>query len=238
MSSLSTILKSSIPRYTIKQPSTNKSIEFRPFLVKEEKVLLQAQETGGEETSMLIAIKGVIESCFENIPNAGTLPIFDIEYMFINLRAKSVGEVVNPTIICPYTGEEIPIVINLSDIKVNTHPKHTNKIDLTKNVLLEMTYPSINILAERDIDYDDPLSFYDLIVDCIEKIETEEETINAQELSRNDVQDFVDNMTKDQFDKVLDFFLTAPKLEHTVEYKTTDGETREVVLSGLADFFA
>lgn len=238
MSSLSTLLKSSVPKYTIKQPSTKKPIDFRPFLVKEEKVLLQAQETGGGETSMLLAIKGVIESCFENISNAGTLPIFDIEYMFINLRAKSVGEVVNPTIICPYTEEEIPIVINLGDIKVNTHPKHTNKIDLTKNVLLEMTYPSINILAERDIDYDDPLSFYDLIVDCIETIETEEETINAQELSRNDVQDFVDNMTKDQFDKVLEFFLTAPKLEHTVEYKTSDGETREVVLSGLADFFA
>tara|TARA_R100000008_G_scaffold86840_1_gene81984 strand:- start:4 stop:717 length:714 start_codon:yes stop_codon:yes gene_type:complete len=237
MSSLSTILKSSVPRYTIKQPSTNKPIEFRPFLVKEEKVLLQAQETAGGETSMLVAIKGVIESCF-SISNAGKLPIFDIEYMFINLRAKSVGEVVNPTIMCPYTGEEVCIVINLSDIKVNTHPKHTNKIDLAENVLLEMSYPSINILAERDIDYDDPLSFYDLIVDCIKTIETEEETINTQELSRNEVQQFVDNMTKDQFDKVLDFFLTAPKLEHTVEYETSDGETREVVLSGLSDFFA
>lgn len=238
MSSLSSILKSSVPTYTIKQPSTNKNLEFRPFLVKEEKVLLQAQETGGGEASMLIAIKSVLESCFEKVTNAGTLPIFDVEYMFINLRAKSVGEVVNPTIVCPYTGEEVTVVINLSDITVNTHPKHSKKIKLTEDIILEMSYPSINILAERDIDYDDPLSFYDMIVDCIKTIKTKEENIEAQELSRNEVQQFVDNMTKDQFDKILDFFLTAPKLEHTVEYKTSDEETREVVLSGLSDFFA
>jgi len=238
MSSLSSLLKSSVPRYTLKQPSTKKNIEFRPFLVKEEKVLLQAQETGGGETSMLVAIKGVIESCFDSISNAGHLPIFDIEYMFINLRAKSVGEVVNPTIVCPYTGEEVTLVINLNDIKVNTHKKHTNKIELKDNIIVTMSYPSINILADRKIDYDDPLSFYDLIVDCITTIETDKETIKTSELSTDDVQQFVDNMTKDQFDKILDFFLTAPKLEHRTEYKTSDGEAREVVLSGLSDFFA
>tara|TARA_R110000850_G_scaffold171206_2_gene296555 strand:+ start:342 stop:1058 length:717 start_codon:yes stop_codon:yes gene_type:complete len=238
MSSLSSLLKSSVPRYKLKQPSTKKNIEFRPFLVKEEKVLLQAQETGGGETSMLVAIKGVIESCFDSISNAGHLPIFDIEYMFINLRAKSVGEVVNPTIVCPYTGEEVTLLINLAEIKIITDKKHTNKIELKDNLMLTMSYPSINILADRKIDYDDPLSFYDLIVDCIETIETQEETIRTKELSKNEVQDFVDNMTKDQFDRVLDFFLTAPKLEHTVEYKTSDGEAREVVLSGLSDFFA
>lgn len=238
MTTLSSILKSNVPRYTIKQPSTKKNIEFRPFLVKEEKVLLQAQETSGDETSILIAIKGVIESCFDSISNAGNLPIFDIEYMFINLRAKSVGEMVNPSIVCPYTGEEVNISINLAAIEVKTHKNHTNKIELDKNILVTMSYPSINILADRKIDYDDPLSFYDLIVDCIEEIETEEETIRTSELSRNEIQDFVDNMTKSQFDKVLDFFLTAPKLEHIVEYKTSDGETRKVVLSGLSDFFA
>ena len=128
--------------------------------------------------------------------------------------------------------------MNLSDIKINSHKKHNSKIDIAENIMVEMTYPSINILAERNIDYDDPLSFYDLIVDCIKKIVTHEETIITEELSRNEVQQFVDNMTKEQFDKVLDFFLTSPKLEHVVEYKTSDGEIREVVLSGLSDFFA
>tara|TARA_Y100001973_G_C5206830_1_gene342032 strand:- start:850 stop:1566 length:717 start_codon:yes stop_codon:yes gene_type:complete len=238
MSTLSNILKSSVPRYTIKQPSTNKKVEFRPFLVKEEKVLLQAQETDNNETSMLLAIKGVIESCFDDISDAGNLPIFDIEYMFINLRAKSVGEVVNPTIVCPYTNEEVSVTINLGDIQVNTYKNHTNTIHVAENIILEMMYPSIKILSERDVDYDDPLSFYDLIVDCIRTIETPEETINVQELSRSEIQQFVDNMTKEQFDKILDFFLTAPKLEHIVQYETSDGEAREVVLRGLSDFFA
>jgi len=238
MTTLSSILKSNVPRYTIKQPSTKKNIEFRPFLVKEEKVLLQAQETSGDETSILIAIKGVLESCFDSISDAGNLPIFDIEYMFINLRAKSVGEMVNPSIVCPYTGEEVNISVNLAAIEVKRQKNHTNKINLDENVLVTMSYPSINILADRKIDYEDPLSFYDLIIDCIEEIETKEETIRTSELSRNEIQDFVDNMTKSQFDKVLDFFLTSPKLEHIVEYKTSDEETRKVVLSGLSDFFA
>ena len=187
---------------------------------------------------MLTAIKQVIESCFKDITDAGNLPIFDIEYLFINLRAKSVGEVVSPIIVCPYTGEEVSLEVNLTSIEVIQDKTHAKKIQINEDLIINMKYPSINILSGREIDYNDPLSFYDLIVDCVDTIITKDETIQVNELPKKEIQSFIDNMTKAQFDKLLEFFLTSPKLEHIVKYKTSDDVDREVVLSGLSDFFA
>ena len=205
MSKLASLIAEKTPTYPVTIPSTGEKTTFRPFFVKEEKILLMAQESHND-TEILLAIKDIIESCVEGITEAQNYPLFDIEYLFVQLRAKSVGEVVEPILVCPDTEENIP---------------------------------SIKILEKRGavIDYSNPASFYDLIVDCIELIQTKDETISSEEVPRSELEEFVDSMTKEQFNLLLDFFVTCPRLEHEVEYTASDGIKRTFVLSGLGDFF-
>ena len=149
------------------------------------------------------------------------------------------GEVVTPIIVCPETEEEIEISINLSEIEVKKTDGHKNKIKINDELIIEMKYPTLSLLKERGtgIDYTSPSSFYDLIADCIEKIQTKKETLSINEYSRDEIVSFVDNMTKEQFEKLLDFFITSPRVEHIAKYTASDGKEREVVLSGLSDFF-
>ena len=237
MSSLSDLLIAT-PKYQITIPSTNQKTAFRPFLVKEEKILLLAQE-GNDPDNMVMALQSLVESCVDGIEDASNLPLFDIEFLFLRIRAKSVSEEVRPIIVCPETGEEVEITINLSNINVKTTKEHTNKIKISDDLIVHMRYPSLALLKERStgIDYTSPSSFYDLIADCIGKIENREETIDTTGYSKEELTDFVDNMTKEQFEKLLDFFVTSPRVEHTAKYTTSDGVEREVVLSGLSDFF-
>ena len=237
MNSLSDLLIAT-PKYQITIPSTKEKTSFRPFLVKEEKVLLLAQE-GNDPDNMVMALQSLIESCVDGINDASTMPLFDIEFLFLRIRAKSVGEEVRPIIICPVTGEEIEITINISEIDVKKTKEHTNKIKISDDLIVYMKYPSLALLKERStgIDYNSPSSFYDLISDCIEKIETKEETIETKGYSKDELVSFVDNMTKQQFEKLLEFFVTSPRVEHIVKYTASDDVEREVVLSGLSDFF-
>ena len=227
-----------VPKYEITIPSSETSTTFRPFLVKEEKVLLLAQESNSD-SDILIAIKNIIESCVDGIEDAGSLPLFDIEYLFLQIRSKSVGESVNPTIICPTTGESISVKVLIPDIEITKNKSHKNKISINDNIILKMKYPTLNDLSKREgvLDYTNSESFYYLIADCIVSIETKSDLIDATSLPKEEVLDFVDSMTKSQFENVLDFFLTSPKIEHTVSYTTSDGTERKVVLSGLSDFF-
>ena len=237
MSTLSDLLIAT-QKYQVTIPSTQKKTAFRPFLVKEEKILLLAQE-GNDPDNMVMALQSLVESCVDGIEDASSLPLFDIEYLFLKIRAKSVGEVVNPIIVCPETGEEIEISINLSEIDVKHTKEHKKKVKISDDLIIEMKYPSLGLLKERGtgIDYTSPSSFYDLIADCIGKIQTKEETIDAKQHTRDEIVSFVDNMTKEQFEKLLDFFITSPRVEHSVKYTASDGKEREVVLSGLSDFF-
>jgi len=239
MNTLSDILKSSVPTYEVQLPSTGKTVSFRPFLVKEEKVLLIAQQSN-DYSEILRAIKNVIESCFEEIKNAGDLPLFDIEYLFINLRAKSVGEIVNPIFICPHTNENIKLEINLLDVAIENKKNHDNKIQIKDDVIITMNYPSVNIIAKEEENKEEVSGtdyFYDLTAKCIKKIETKEETIDVSKIPQKEVSDFVDNLTNKQFEKIMNFFSTSPKLNLKVNYKTSDGEEREVSFSNLTDFF-
>tara|TARA_R110000824_G_scaffold336989_1_gene523482 strand:+ start:102 stop:818 length:717 start_codon:yes stop_codon:yes gene_type:complete len=227
------------PKYELTIPSTKEIIKFRPFLVKEEKILLLAQQSNNNAT-ILTAIKTIIEDCTDGIQNAGELPLFDVEYIFLQLRAKSIGELIEPSIICPETDEKIDVQININDMQVLHNKTHTKNIKIDNNVIIGMKYPSLNILQEKNhpIDSLDPISFYDLLVSCIENIQTPDENISvADNISDEEISQFVDNLTKSQFETLLDFFITSPRLEHTVQYTTSDGQEREVVLSGLSDFF-
>jgi hypothetical protein len=167
------------------------------------------------------------------------MPLFDIEYIFLQIRSKSVGEIITPTIICPVTNEPQIITINIPDIKIIKPPKHSNKIKIQEDIILTMKYPSLNMLIKSngEIDYTDPSSFYNIITECVVSIQTKEETIDATSLPPEEVSDFIDNMTVSQFESVLEFFLTSPRMECITTYTTSDDVEREVVMSGLSDFF-
>ena len=238
MNRLSNLLVSDIPKYEVVLPSSGDKKIFRPFLVKEEKILLLAQQSE-EDSSIIRAIKNIIESCVDDIEDAGSLPLFDVEYIFLQIRGKSVGEAIEPIIICPVTEENIPVNILIPEIEVTTTKGHTKEIEISKEIILKMRYPTLDDLDKRDgvIDYEDPSSFYDLISDCIVSIQTKSELINSSTIPKQEISEFIDNMTKKQFEKILDFFLTSPKIEHKVLYTASDDVEREVILSGLSAFF-
>jgi len=221
-----------IPTYKTKLPSSNKSISFRPFLVKEEKILLLAQQSE-DDSGMMDAIAKVIEACVEDIADAKSIPLVDVEHLFLQIRAKSVGEVISSIFTCPETGEDINLTINIPDIKLNKTENHSNKIKIQDNIIISMLHPTIN----STINQDSTNSFYDILIDCISTIQTQNEKIDAKLLSKEEVSEFIDNLTVPQFEKILDFFLDSPRLEYKTKYTTSDEIEREVILSGLSDFF-
>lgn len=229
------ILINSLPKYTCTIPSTGESVWFRPLLVKEEKTLLQMSEFGNykEKTK---SISNILKSCFD-YDNFEKLSIVDVQYLFIQLRIKSIGSSVSPFFICPETNERIKIKIQLDDIEVINNPIHTNLIEL-KNVKIKMKYPNISSIMEHNTEAsDNNEDLYKLALSCISEIHTPEETIDCSLQSKEELESFLDNMTKDQFDKIILFFETMPKIEKTVEYMTSDGISRTLVLRGISDFF-
>ena len=236
--SISDLLIDKTPKYELTIPSTQTQVKYRPFLVKEEKILLIAQESN-DNTGILEAIKTIINDCVEGISHAGELPLFDVEYIFLQLRAKSVGELIEPTILCPETKEKVELQVDIGELEVQFNPEHTKEIKISNDIVVSMKYPSLNLLQENNhpIESSDPIAFYGLLVSCIDSINTPQETVNSNNLPEKELEDFVDNLTKAQFEMLLTFFVTSPRLEHKTTYTTSEGETREVVLSGLADFF-
>lgn len=230
MKELLDYMKRSLPKYSTTQPSTGKRISFTPFTVKEEKALLMSNSTGNRE-DFLLTIANTINSCFE-VEDAKNLPMFDIEYFFINLRAKSVGEIIESTIVCPYTQEKINIAINLEDIKPEYFNDHDKRINLD-NIIVTMRYPTLmDFVNKKETD-----DYYDMMVKCIDTIETSKELIESKNCSDKDIVNFIESLTKQQFNKLIKFFKTMPKIQKKIEYKTSDGETREIILRGIRDFF-
>jgi len=223
-------LRNSLPKYNTIQPSTGKKIKFRPFTVKEEKALLMANSTGNTQ-DFLTTLGSVIESCFE-MKDVEKLPIFDIEYFFVKLRCKSIGEIIEPTIVCPHTKEKITLYLNLEDIKPVLNKNHTNEINLD-NFIVKLRYPNL-----RDfIDKEETDDYYDMMLKCIESIQTQKELIETKNASKEEIQEFVELLTKMQFNKLIDFFKTMPKIQHEIKYKTSDQVERTLMLKGIRDFF-
>jgi hypothetical protein len=235
--------KISTPTYELELPSTGETIQYRPFLVKEEKLLVIALES--EDTKQITtAIKSVIKNCIltKNI-KVETLPTFDIEYLFLNIRGKSVGEELEVNIICPDDGEtQVPVKINLDDIKVQKNEDHTSRIRLDDNIMMEMKYPSLDQFIKTNFDFNDKNAMdqsFELIGSCIDKIFTEDEVWSAADVTKKEISDFLESMNSYQFKDIEKFFETMPKLSHTI--KVTNPITQvesEVVMEGLASFFA
>ena len=235
--------KIATPTYELELPSTGQPIKYRPFLVKEEKLLVLALES--EDTKQITtAIKTVIKNCIEtkNV-KVETLPTFDIEYLFLNIRGKSVGEEIEVNIICPDDDETtVPVKINVDDIKVQKNPDHNKQIKVDDSIMMEMKYPSLDQFIKSNFDLSAGNTMdqsFDLIASCIDKIYTEEEVWAAGDVSKKELLEFLEQMNSTQFKDIEKFFETMPKLSHTVQIKNPKTEVEsEVVLEGLSSFFA
>lgn len=226
-------MKNSLPKYNIVQPSTGKLVTFRPFTVREEKALVIANQTGSYE-DFLSTLSDIIDNCFNLTVSAKKLPIFDVEFFFLKLRSKSVGEIIEPTITCPATKEKIKILVNLDAVEPITTPSHSKEILIASNILVKMNYPSLENLIKRSNVKTD---YFDLLLECIQSIETNTQIIETGTASIEEMKEFIELLTSEQYKKLIDFFKTCPRLEQNISYTTSDGTTREIVLKGLRDFF-
>jgi len=235
--------KIATPTYELELPSTGETIQYRPFLVKEEKLLVIALES--EDTKQITtAIKTVIKNCIltKNI-KVETLPTFDIEYLFLNIRGKSVGEEIEVNIICPDDGEtQVPVKINLDDIQVQKNEEHSNKIKLDNSIMMEMKYPSLDQFIKNNFDFNDKNAMdqsFELIGSCIDKIFTEDEVWSTADVTKKELIEFLESMNSSQFKDIEKFFETMPKLSHTIKVINPKTQVEsEVVIEGLASFFA
>ena len=234
--------KLNVPVFETVLPSTEKVIKYRPFLVKEEKILLTALEDDSG-ASLPPAIKQIINNCVQGKLDVDKLPTFDIEYLFLNIRGKSVGEELEVNVICPDDGEtQVPVTINLDDIQVEKSDNHDNQIKLDDNIMMELKYPSLDQFIKNNFEFDEKNAMqqsFDLIASCIDKIYTEEEVWATADCTKKEMTEFLESMNSSQFKEIETFFETMPKLSHTI--KVTNPKTKvesDVVLEGLASFFA
>jgi hypothetical protein len=234
--------KISTPTYELELPSTGQSIKYRPFLVKEEKLLLLALETE-DNKQITNAIKTVIKNCIETKGiKVETLPTFDIEFLFLNIRARSVGEEIEVNLICPDDGETtVPVSINVDDIKVEKNKNHHKQIKLDDSLMMDMKYPSLDQFIKNNFDLNGNTmeQSFELVADCIDKIYSEEEVWSSSDVTREEMVDFLEQMNSLQFKQIEEFFETMPKLSHKVKIKNPKTKVEsEVVLEGLSSFFA
>ena len=231
------------PTYELVLPSTKQTVKYRPFLVKEEKLLVIALESE-DNKQITTAIKTVIKSCISTRGiKVETLPTFDIEYLFLNIRGKSVGEEVEVNITAPDDGvTPIPVTINLDDIKVIENEEHTKQIKIDDSLMMEMKYPSLDQFIKNNFDFGEATNMdqsFDLIAGCIDKIFSEDEVWAAADCTKKEITEFLEQMNSIQFKQIEKFFETMPKLSHTVEVTNpSTGVKSSVLLEGLSSFFA
>ena len=235
--------KIATPTYELELPSTGDTIKYRPFLVKEEKLLVIALES--EDTKQITtAIKSVIKSCvLTKGIKVEQLPTFDIEFLFLNIRGKSVGEELEVNVICPDDGEtQVPVTINLDDIQVQKNEEHNKQVKLDDNLMMEMKYPSLEQFIKSNFDFSGENQMdqsFQLIASCIDKIFSDEEVWATADCTKKELNEFLESMNSQQFKEIEKFFETMPKLSHII--KVTNPKTgveSDVVLEGLASFFA
>lgn len=224
-------------KYELTVPSTGEQVEYRPFLVKEEKMLLMAQSQG-DEKDMIRAVETLVDSCTFGKVDVKKLPLFDLEYMFLNIRAKSVGEKVELNLTCPDDGEtKVPVQIDLTKIEVVKSPNHVTDIKISDNIGMVLDYPKISIMGKLNMKNEGD-SVFQVIKSCIAQIYDEENVYSKADIEDKDLDDFIDSMSHSQFEKVQEFFNTMPKLKHTVKIKNPKtGVESDIELEGLNSFF-
>jgi hypothetical protein len=235
--------KVSTPVYEMEIPSLKKVIKYRPFLVKEEKILIIAMESE-DPKQITEAVKNVINNCIltKGI-KVDTLATFDIEYLFLNIRGKSVGETAEVLITCPDDGQtQVPVSINLDEIQVKESDDHNRNIQIDENLSIRMRYPSIQEFIKNNFIRNDEISIDDtfgVIISCIEQIYNEEESWATSDCTKKEITEFLESLSSKQFKKIEKFFETMPKLTHVIEVTNPNtGKENKIVLEGLTSFFA
>ena len=237
--------KISTPTYELELPSTGKTIKYRPFLVKEEKILILALESQNIK-EITLAIKSVLKDCILTRGiKVEELPSFDIEYIFLNVRGKSVGESIDLVVTCSDDGEtEVPVKIFVDEVKVQKDLDHTTEIKVDDDIVIKMKYPSLEQFIKNNFDFTSQESVstieksFDVITSCIEAIFTAEESWAASDCTKKELVEFIESMNSSQFKKIEEFFATMPKLSHTISVKNPKtGVENKVTLEGLTSFF-
>ena len=232
------------PTYELTLPSTGKKVKYRPFLVKEEKLLILALDSK-DQMEITNSVKDVLKKCvLTRGIKIDDLPTFDIEYLFLNIRAKSVGEDINLVVTCPDDKEtEVPVTIYVDEIEVIKSKEHKKDITLDKDMTLRMKYPSLNQFIENNFDVDDTPQTtvnktFQLVADCMETVFTKEDAWDSNDYSPEERMKFIEQLSSKQFKEVEKFFATMPKLSHTIEVTNPNTKKKSnIVLEGLADFF-
>ena len=228
------------PTYELAVPSTDKKLKYRPFLVKEEKILMIAME-GKEQSGIINAVKEIVKSCTFEKFDISKAPIFDVEYIFLNIRAKSVGEISTVNLLCLDDKETfVPTEIDLTKVEVEMDKEHNNKIELTEEMGMIMTYPTLDSFNEYEGTVVNASNMIDIIASCIEQIYDKkgEDVYEAKDSTKQELIDSVEQLNSKQFQDVQKFFDTMPKLTHTVKIENPKTKKEsEIVLTGLNDFF-
>jgi hypothetical protein len=225
------------PSYTTNIPSTGESISYRPYLVKEEKVLMIAFETGDQKQA-LQSIVDTIKACVTEDIDLNKLTTFDIEFLFTQIRSKSVGEVATIMLPCSSCKTKNEVDVTLSDIKVEI-PEISNIIELTPAISVEMRYPSYTSVMRLDLEGNETQVGFDMLSVCIAAILTEDERIDTKDVKREEVAEFIEQMTTDQFKKVTQFLQEMPSLKQDVEFSCNScGESNSRTLKGIGDFLS
>jgi hypothetical protein len=229
------------PTYELEVPSTDEKIKYRPFLVREEKILLIAMESGASE-DIVQAVKSIVAECTFNKLNLGDMPMFDVEYIFLNIRAKSVGEISKLRLLCPDDNKTYTEVeVNLSEVLVQVEKDHTNKIELTDEMGIYMKYPTIDSFAQTGITEVTATNMLDVISTCVAQIYDKkgEEIFDAKDQTKEELIEFIEQLNTKQFAELQKFFDTMPKLKHVVKVENPKTKVKsDILLQGLSDFFA
>ena len=236
-----------VPSYELTLPSTDKKVKYRPFLVKEEKILYIALESK-DNKEMVNALKEIVDACTYNTLKIDSLPLFDIEYIFLNIRAKSIGEIANLKVICPDDGKTYTEVnVDLSKVEVYVNDDHTNKIliDKKRNLGLVLKYPTLSTYAVgtmgivgEEVNTKNFESIFSILIECVDHIFEGEKIYPAKDVSKDEMKEFLENLPQEAFASIKKFFDTLPKLKQEVEVENPKTKVKsKIIFEGLQDFF-
>ena len=225
-------------KYELTLPSTGQKVEFRPFLVKEEKMLMLAQQEGSQQ-SLIRAVQDLIDACTFGKLDSKKLPTFDIEYVFLQIRCKSIGETASVTVICPDDEEtKVKVDVNLSEVQCVKDKDHTNDIKISNDVGIIFDYPEISKVVKITSGKNDAVATFDVIKTCVNQIYDATNVYTRNDIEDKDLDDFIESMSHEQFMKVQSFFETMPKVKHKITVKNPKTEVvSDLTLEGLQDFF-
>ena len=225
-------------KYELTLPSTGQKVEFRPFLVKEEKMLMLAQQEGSQQ-SLIRAVQDLIDACTFGKLDSKKLPTFDIEYVFLQIRCKSIGETATVTVICPDDDEtKVKVDVNLSEVQCVKDKDHTNDIKISDDVGIIFDYPEISKVVKITSGKNDAVATFDVIKTCVNQIYDATNVYTKNDMEEKELDDFIESMSHEQFMKVQSFFETMPKVKHKITVKNPKTEVEsDLTLEGLQDFF-